>query len=446
MVGRDENSDSMLWYQSAFGLGCGYLAAFARKTTAGPGRTGGEKHRPASLSNRAAPPLPKAALSRRTPNDVRAGRAVRAAVAREVTAGPSRTGSAEAPPSSVVQLRGFAPHFKSRISMNESIILEARELAFIDRVRPESSKIWHLADELFTEAVKAYYLAGVSFAKIRERLADAGVPEGDLPSQAAWVKFWSRFKPFLRLARRRAAAEGANASVEEARKSPVDFDEACLDLIHQLAFELLDSEAADPKEVSLLVRLLLKHKDQKLKERLVEVAERRAALAEQRQAGTTTTGGTGNGTAMDAEERERRIRQIFGITEWESKVQRPSEAEGMERRDGESGGREALGPELVAEGASNMQVRDKGDKLGGKLRLGLGLRLRHPNTRKTPKNTPEHPKRKDCTAGGVIFRGKIEAIVNLLRPDGWKAFGAFVQYAATRVLGGAGEPVTTLEV
>src|SRR5687768_13823388 len=105
--------------------------------------------------------------------------------------------------------------------MNESIILEARELAFIDRVRPGSSKIWHLADELFTEAVRAF-VGGVSFAKIRGRLADAGIVESELPSQAGWVKFWSRFKPFLRLARRRAAAEGANASAEEARQSPVD--------------------------------------------------------------------------------------------------------------------------------------------------------------------------------------------------------------------------------
>src|SRR5688572_11768564 len=81
--------------------------------------------------------------------------------------------------------------------MNDSIILEARELAFMDRVRPASSKIWHLGDELFTEAVKGY-LAGVSFAKIRVMLAGAGIVETDLPSQAAWVKFWGRFKPFLR--------------------------------------------------------------------------------------------------------------------------------------------------------------------------------------------------------------------------------------------------------
>lgn len=196
--------------------------------------------------------------------------------------------------------------------MNDSVILEARELALVDRVRPRSSKIWHLSDELFTEAVRTY-IAGGSFAKIRERLAKAGVTESDLPSQAAWVKFWKTFKPFLRLARRRAAAERANAVATEARQSPVDFDEAIFDLIRQLTLELVDSDGADPKEVSTLVGLLIKHRNHQLKERLVKVAEQRVALAKRREKRMTPK--VEKETPMTPEERDRRIRKIFGLAE-----------------------------------------------------------------------------------------------------------------------------------
>ena len=203
--------------------------------------------------------------------------------------------------------------------LNDSIILEARELAFGRRVRRGSSKIWHLGDELFTDAVKAY-LDGVSFAKIRAMLGEAGIAEADLPSQTAWVRFWGRFRPFLTVARRKAAAQDADAVAAAARKSPADFDEASIELIRQMIFELAASGAADPRELSMLMSLVIKYKDQRLKERMVEVAERRVALAEKRCPDRPKQDRPKEDwKPMPHEEWKRRMKAIFGISdeEWE---------------------------------------------------------------------------------------------------------------------------------
>jgi hypothetical protein len=130
-------------------------------------------------------------------------------------------------------------------------------------------------------------------------LRDAGLPEAKLPLRSAWSGFWSQFKNFLQAARRRTAANGANEGA---------FD-AAIDLIRQLAFELADSDTADPKDVKNLVSLLLKHKDQAIKEREVGLAERRLALLEQRKEARKTPGSE----QLTPEQRERRIREIFDI-------------------------------------------------------------------------------------------------------------------------------------
>lgn len=202
------------------------------------------------------------------------------------------------------------------MKLNDSIIIEARELAFAQRVRRESSKIWHLGDELFMDAVRAY-AGGVSFGKIRVMMREAGVLDRDLPSQTAWVRFWRRFQPFLRVARRRAMAKGATGLMTEAQKSPGEFDVAVFELIRQLIFELVESGGGDPKELSALVNLVLKHKQQRLKERMIEVAERRVALVEKREAERIREEEEER-RPLTPEEQERRIKQIFGISEeWE---------------------------------------------------------------------------------------------------------------------------------
>lgn len=148
--------------------------------------------------------------------------------------------------------------------MNDATILEARQLAFFDQPRNRASKPWHMPDAHFCEAVKSE-LAGVSWKSISAALVETGLPEGKVPGRTQWSEFWRDFKPFLRLARRRSAAQGANEIAGEAAKSPAEFDTATLDLIRQLAFELADSDAPDPKGVKSLVSLLLKHDEQKLR-------------------------------------------------------------------------------------------------------------------------------------------------------------------------------------
>src|SRR5689334_8617994 len=116
--------------------------------------------------------------------------------------------------------------------MNDATILEARQLAFLDQPRNPSSKPWHMPDEHFCEAVKAE-LAGVPWRAISAALKEAGLPEAKVPGRSQWSEFWSQFKPWLRLARRKSAASGANDVAQEAAQSPAEFDTATLDLIRQ---------------------------------------------------------------------------------------------------------------------------------------------------------------------------------------------------------------------
>lgn len=194
--------------------------------------------------------------------------------------------------------------------MNDATILEARALAFIEQPRSESAKAWHLPDEQFCDAVKAQ-LVGVPFKRILEMLAESGLPDGKLPQRSAWSEFWSQFRLYLRAARRRTAAEGANAVADEAQKSPAEFDAATIDLIRQLAFELADSDNADPKDVKNLVSLLLKRKDQELKERQVDLAAKRLELLIQREEAAKHTLGD---EQLTPEERDQKMREIFGIS------------------------------------------------------------------------------------------------------------------------------------
>lgn len=166
-----------------------------------------------------------------------------------------------------------------------------------------------MPDEQFCEAVNGW-LAGVPFATIRGALIESGLPEGKMPSAVRWSQFWREYQPFLRVARRRSAVASANKVASEAKSSPVDFDAATIELIRQMAFELADSDSADPKELTTLVSLLLKYKDQALKERQVSVAERRLALLEQREEAARDTLGD---VQLTPDQREQRMREIFGI-------------------------------------------------------------------------------------------------------------------------------------
>lgn len=193
--------------------------------------------------------------------------------------------------------------------MNDATILEARQLAILDQPRGESAKAWHLPDEHFCNAVQAE-LAGVPYRRIQELLVADGLPEGKVPSRSRWSEFWSCFKPFLRIARRRAAASGANEVAEEAQKSPAEFDRATLDMIRQLAFELADVDAPDVGGVKTLVGLLLKHGDQEIKREQVEVSKRKLAILEQQQSRAKETL---SDAALSPEQRQQKMREIFGL-------------------------------------------------------------------------------------------------------------------------------------
>lgn len=192
--------------------------------------------------------------------------------------------------------------------VDDATILEARALAFLDRPRGPEAKAWHLPDEEFCDAVKAE-LEGIAFRKIRAQLA-ATLPEGKVPERSAWSEFTRSFRPFLRIARRRAAASGADEVEDEAAKSPAGFDAATLKLIKQLAFELADSTMPNVDAIKSLVMLLGKHEDRLLKERQVAVSERKMALLESQSAEAKKALGD---ATLTPEKRDERMREIFGM-------------------------------------------------------------------------------------------------------------------------------------
>lgn len=101
---------------------------------------------------------------------------------------------------------------------------------------------------------------------------------------------------------------------DDARNRPGQFDEATIDLLEQKALELAIAPNADPKNVKALYSLVLKARDQelavqatKLEERRIALLEKKAAQAEQAEKALTESG-------LSAEEREKRMRQIFGLS------------------------------------------------------------------------------------------------------------------------------------
>jgi hypothetical protein len=78
--------------------------------------------------------------------------------------------------------------------------------------------------------------------------------------------FWSAVCASELLRRRARAVNVANEVAQEAERTPGRFDAATIDALKQKAFELSISPNADPKQVKAIFALVLKARDQELKE------------------------------------------------------------------------------------------------------------------------------------------------------------------------------------
>jgi len=122
--------------------------------------------------------------------------------------------------------------------------------------------------------------------------------------------FWQEVCVPLLLVRRRQSAETADAVATEASKQPGRFDQATIDALKQKAFDLSIAPHADPKDVKSLMMLVLKSRDQDIRQSDVALKLRRLELLE-RQTGDAQQ--TISDPKLSPEEKQQRMRQIFGM-------------------------------------------------------------------------------------------------------------------------------------
>ncbi len=143
--------------------------------------------------------------------------------------------------------------------------------------KPRSdAKLLHLPEEQQAQIVE-WLLSGVPYHKARELIAKEF---GTSTSLAALSAFWDEVCTPALLARRQQAVTTADEIAQEARAKPGNFDAATIDAIRQKAFELSVSPMSSARDVKSLFMLLLKSRDQDLKDRDIEIKLRRLELVE----------------------------------------------------------------------------------------------------------------------------------------------------------------------
>lgn len=128
-------------------------------------------------------------------------------------------------------------------------------------------------------------------------------------SLAALSAFWDTVVSSALIARRQQAVTTADEIAEEAKKKPGQFDLATLDAIRQKALAISIDPRSAPGEVKSLFMLLIKARDQELKNkdieiklRRLEIIEKNAAQAKETLTAVAAKGGLSPETIKEIEE------------------------------------------------------------------------------------------------------------------------------------------------
>lgn len=147
---------------------------------------------------------------------------------------------------------------------------------------------------IIKDDVDTMLLSGESYRKVQQRLEEDGIK---LSQEAIRRYYQSQILP-IRLARQqKTAAELNKISVE-------GVDEATMRGIRCAAMDRANSPACDPKELSILVNLILKAEQLDQDRRRLKILEAKAAQADAAKQVTQST--------LTPEERDRKLRAIFG--------------------------------------------------------------------------------------------------------------------------------------
>lgn len=172
--------------------------------------------------------------------------------------------------------------------------------------KPRSdSKLLALSEEQQAQ-IAEWLLSGMPYRQARELIER----EFNIKTSfAALSRFWDDVCTPALLARRRRAVSTAEDMANAAQEMPGKFDEATLDAIRQAAFNLAIQPQSSPRDVKQLFTLLLKARDQELKDkdieiklRRLEMLERNNAAAKEKLSAAAAKGGLDKGTIEQIEQ------------------------------------------------------------------------------------------------------------------------------------------------
>lgn len=168
------------------------------------------------------------------------------------------------------------------------------------------AKLMNLPEEQQAQIVE-WLLGGIPYRQARELIEKEFSIK---TSFAALSSFWDNVCTPALLARRQRAVTTADEMASAAQKMPGKFDAATLDAIRQAAFNLAIQPQSSPGDVKKLFTLLLKARDQELKNKDIEIKLRRLELVEKQ---VNNARSALNDAALNPAQREQRIKEIFGL-------------------------------------------------------------------------------------------------------------------------------------
>lgn len=103
---------------------------------------------------------------------------------------------------------------------------------------------------------------------------------GVSPSDSQLSRFYQRYVAAELIRRRRLAVTVSSEIAAEVKRQPGAFDPATIDALQQKAFELASAPQVDPSDVKSIFALVLKARDQDMKQQEIGISMRRLELLE----------------------------------------------------------------------------------------------------------------------------------------------------------------------
>lgn len=174
--------------------------------------------------------------------------------------------------------------------------------------KPRSdAKLKSLPGQLQAELRDWFVEENVSYAEARKRLKD---DHGITTSIGSLQDFYATHCFSLRFEQAKNLANELKGALEEA---PEIFTAPAIGAISQRVFELAASKEANVGDLVSLAKVMGESAKLAIKERELSLSERRVALLEKKAAAFDEAAGVAGDGKLSAEEKDRRLKTIFGF-------------------------------------------------------------------------------------------------------------------------------------